>query len=95
MKYKWIHLSDIHFAYKDYYSNRLRLKLFDKLKEIAGQEKISFQFITGDITDMNADYTDDLFKFISDIQTILEINHSRTFLVPGNHDVERTRERER
>jgi len=63
MKYRWVHLSDIHFAYKDYFSNRIRDQLFKKLQQISRQDKVNFLFITGDLTDKNADYTEELYKF--------------------------------
>ncbi|GEM_PF-2279927 len=94
MKYRWVHLSDIHFAYKDYYSNRLREELFKRLKEISRQNKVNFLFITGDVTDKNADYTDDLYKFIDNLLNILRLDENHFFIVPGNHDLERCQSRE-
>lgn len=94
MKYRWVHLSDIHFAYKDYHSNRLRDKLFEHLEEISREDKINFLFITGDLTDKNADYTEDLYRFISDLLSILGLDENRFFIVPGNHDLERCQSRE-
>jgi predicted phosphodiesterase len=89
MKYRWIHLSDIHFAYKNYQSNRLRGKLFDKIAEIVKQDKVNFLFITGDITDKDAEYDEDLYKFITELLRVTELDEKHLFFVPGNHDVSR------
>jgi len=94
MKYRWVHLSDIHFAYKDYYSDRLRDELFKKLKEISRQNKVNFLFITGDLTDKNTDYTEDLYRFINNLLNVLELDENHFFMVPGNHDTERCQLRE-
>ncbi len=89
MKYRWIHLSDIHFAYRDYQSNRLREKLFKIVREISRQDKINFLFITGDITDKDAEYGEEFFNFIGKLLDILGLDKRRFFIVPGNHDVSR------
>lgn len=89
MKYRWIHLSDIHFAYKDYHTNRLREKLFEKVKEIVRQDRVNFLFITGDIADKNSEYDDDLYKFINELLMVMGLNEKQLFIVPGNHDVNR------
>jgi len=94
MKYRWVHLSDIHFAYKDYFSNRIRDQLFKKLQQISRQDKVNFLFITGDLTDKNADYTEELYKFINDLLDLLGLDEHHFFIVPGNHDLERTQQRE-
>lgn len=93
MKYRWIHLSDIHFAYKNYQSDRLRGKLFEKVKEIVRQDKVNFLFITGDITDRDSEYDSDLYKFLSEMITIMDLDKKHIFLVPGNHDVSRSDDR--
>ncbi len=93
MKYRWVHLSDIHFAYKNYQSNRLRRKLFEKIREIVRQDKVNFLFITGDITDRNSEYDAELLKFINELLEIIGQDEKHIFLVPGNHDVERSDER--
>lgn len=89
MKYRWVHLSDIHFAYKNYQTNRLRERLFEKVREIVRQDKVNFLFITGDITDKDKEYDDELYKFISELQGIMELDEKHILLVPGNHDVSR------
>lgn len=95
MKYRWIHLSDIHFAYKNYQTSRLRDKLFDLVKEKVRQERVSFIFITGDITDKDAEYGPDLIKFIYELLNVTGVDEKHLFLVPGNHDVTRTDERKK
>jgi len=94
MLFRWIHLSDIHFAYKDYHTNRLRRKLFDKLTEINRQQAINALFITGDITDKNAQYTDELNTFINQLLSIMGLTKDRLFMVPGNHDIARSSSRD-
>lgn len=93
MKYRWVHLSDIHFAYKNYQTNRIRTELFKKIKEIVRQDKVNFLFITGDITDKDSEYNDDLYKFISEILDVMQLDEKHLFIVPGNHDVSRLEKR--
>lgn len=93
MKYRWIHLSDIHFAYKNYQTNRIRTELFKKIKEIVRQDKVNFLFITGDITDKDAEYDNNLLKFIAEISNIMELDEKHIFIVPGNHDISRFEKR--
>lgn len=94
LKYRWLHLSDIHFAYKNYDTNRLREELFKKLEEISNHNKIDFLFITGDLTDKNAEYTKELYKFIDNLISTLKLDKHYLFIVPGNHDLERSQPRE-
>lgn len=93
MKFRWLHLSDIHFAYKNYQTNRLRRKLFEKVTEIVRQDRLNFLFITGDITDKNCEYDSDLRGFITEISRIMELDEKHIFIVPGNHDINRLNER--
>lgn len=94
MLFRWIHLSDLHFAYKDYHTNRLRLKLLNRLEEVNRQNEIHALFITGDITDKNAEYDNDLYSFINEIVGVLRLTREQLFMVPGNHDIARSSARD-
>ena len=89
-KINWIHLSDIHFAFKNHQTNRIRDRLFYILDQKKAEEKIDCVFITGDITDKSRQYTSDLFDFINEIIKILDLDVRNLFIVPGNHDYERS-----
>lgn len=92
-KIRWLHLSDFHFG-KDGYGTR---KTFNKIIEHVVKRKEEgfvpdFIFITGDLANkgLDSEYTDFWLEFVVPLQ--LEIGNrieERTFVVPGNHDVDR------
>ncbi len=90
MNYRWIQLSDVHFAYKNYHTNRMRLKLLEKLEETSKEKGLDFVFITGDLTDKSHEYGEEALIFFSEILDIVGLDSERIFLVPGNHDVQRS-----
>ena len=86
---RWLHLSDIHFGYQNASVSTMRKKLLTKVQEI---EQIDCLFITGDLRygkKSPTDYPADTLSFIQDLQIALKLGPENTFIVPGNHDVNR------
>ena len=92
---RWLHLSDFHVG-KDDYATR---KMFDYILAHVRKRKSEgfipdLLFITGDLANKGLAIEYDTFwlEFISPLQD--EIGNSiseRTFVVPGNHDIDRTK----
>lgn len=89
MRLRWLHLSDIHFAYTDYSTERMRETLFQKLKELNQIDPFDCIFITGDVTDKNKGYSDELNLFIGRLLDTVQLSEEALFIVPGNHDINR------
>ena len=91
---RWLHISDLHFGYNPSTVETMREKLISHVKDIG---HIDFLFITGDLRygklERNS-YPKEATEFIINLQQALNINKTATFLVPGNHDVNRTEEGE-
>ena len=49
MRIKWLHLSDIHFNYKNYESHSLREDFLKRIQSLDQTEPFTHLFITGDI----------------------------------------------
>ena len=93
MKLRWLHLSDIHFAYRDYLTDKARSTFFKEIKNnIDAHGPIDFVFITGDITDKNKGYNYELFQFLNDLMNTVSLTEEEVHIVPGNHDLNRTNE---
>lgn len=87
---RWLHLSDIHFGYQNASVSSMRRKLLAKVQEL---DQIDCLFITGDFRygkESPQDYPTDTLKFIQDLQAALKLGPENTFIVPGNHDVNRS-----
>ncbi|HDR7250622.1 TPA: metallophosphoesterase, partial [Bacillus pacificus] len=85
---KWLHLSDLHYLYKNYETDVMRDSFITYLDETFSGT-IDILFITGDFAHRGSDYTEDLFIFLESILKSLGIEKSSVFIVPGNHDVKR------
>nr|WP_265594157.1 metallophosphoesterase [Haloferula sp. BvORR071] len=90
----WLHLSDFHVG-KDSYA---QISLFRKiLREVGDNErKPDFVFITGDIANKGRSDEFKLFdaEFIVPLQEMLGDDYfKRVFIIPGNHDVDRSKAR--
>lgn len=92
---RWLHLSDFHVG-KDDYATR---KMFDYILDHVGKRKEEgfapdLLFLTGDLANkgLACEYETFWLEFISPLQEKIggEID-SRTFAVPGNHDLDRTK----
>lgn len=86
---RWLHISDLHFGYDAATVETMRKKLLQKLKTIA---PVDCLFITGDLRYAKTNkenYPADTLEFIRDLQETLHLAPKDTFMVPGNHDVNR------
>lgn len=86
---RWLHISDTHFGYQSASSDKMREKLLEKAGEIA---PVDCLFITGDLRygkTEQRDYPTETLTFIRQLQEALGIGPEDTFVVPGNHDVNR------
>lgn len=89
---KWIHLSDLHFNFKEYETNWLRDRLILKLGDFKG--KLDFLVVTGDLLFQFGSSFDEVEKFLQDIINASGISIHNVFIVPGNHDFKRDLMRE-
>ncbi|EPY2308472.1 metallophosphoesterase family protein [Clostridium sporogenes] len=90
-KLRWIHLSDIHYGYENYDTISMRKKLYEYLDEITTNGKYDFLVITGDITYRYGKMDENL---INELASICKISKDNIYMVPGNHDIKRTKVRE-
>lgn len=89
MRIKWLHLSDIHFNYRNFDSRLLRKDFIDRIKRISESEKFTHLFLTGDILykyNSNNESANETAKFINDLIIAMCIDSQNVFIVPGNHD---------
>lgn len=89
---RWLHISDLHFGYNRFTVSKMREELLVHAKEIA---HVDYLFITGDLRYgkiANTGYPKETLCFIQDLQKALGVEQKNTFLVSGNHDVNRSDE---
>lgn len=89
MRMKWLHLSDIHFNYKNFDSRILRKDFITRITSLNESEKFTHLFITGDILDKynsKDENNNETVKFINDLIDAMQIECQNVFIVPGNHD---------
>ncbi len=89
---RWLHLSDLHFGYHTATVTAMRSKLL-ALAEKEGP--VDCLFITGDLRFAKRSptaYPEDTLPFLRKLQEALGVDGGSTFLVPGNHDVNRCEE---
>ena len=89
MRIKWLHLSDIHFNYKNFDSATLRQDFISRIQEISATEPFTHLFLTGDILFQNAEASEDTLDFIQTLIDTVKVGVDHVFLVPGNHDHDR------
>lgn len=94
---RWLHLADFHTG-KDNYGQRqlFRYILKDVREKIASNAGPDLIFITGDIANKGKPEEYDLFnkEFLFPLQEIVgETCAERIFIIPGNHDVDRSQAR--
>ncbi|NFM45322.1 SAVED domain-containing protein [Clostridium botulinum] len=88
MKYRWLHLSDLHSYCNGIKTKVMRDALINEVEELNNEEKFNFIIITGDISDKDSGYNL-AEKFILDLIYRLDIAKEKVFIVPGNHDLTR------
>jgi predicted MPP superfamily phosphohydrolase len=88
MKYKWLHLSDLHSYCNGINTKIMRDALINEIEVLHKKEPFSFLIITGDISDKNQGYGKAI-EFINEIMNVADLSAESVFLVPGNHDLDR------
>lgn len=95
-KIKWLHISDIHYSFENYSTNKMRSKLIEYIKSyVKENEKFDFIVITGDVAYKGSTYDAKVKGFIKELIESSGIDKENIFIVPGNHDLKRTQKRER
>ena len=86
MRIKWLHLSDIHFNYKNYNSKNLRDDFLERVNALAQTEGFTHLFLTGDILFQynNADH--ETVDFINNLIKTMGLSLDHVIIIPGNHD---------
>ncbi len=92
---RWLHLSDLHFKETERWDRRATLQaLLRKMDELKGQGLApDLVFVTGDIahSGKRKEY-EQAERFFAELAGALELTpREHWFLVPGNHDVDRTK----
>lgn len=88
MKYRWLHLSDLHSYCNGIKTKIMRDALIDEVDELNNEERFNFIIITGDISDKDSGY-DLAEEFILELISRIEIDKEKVFIIPGNHDLNR------
>ena len=92
---RWLHLSDLHFKETERWDRRATLQaLLRKMEELKGQGLApDLVFVTGDIANSGKrqEYEQAERFFAELAQTLGLTPREHWFLVPGNHDVDRTK----
>ncbi len=95
MTIRWLHLSDTHFREDELWDRRATLRaLIAKVRELKEKGLApDMVFVTGDIawSGKPKEY-EQATRFFTELNKVLELDpKDRWFLVPGNHDVDRSR----
>ena len=90
-KLRWIHLSDIHYGYENYNTLAMKKKLYEYLEGITNILKYDFLVITGDICYKFGEFDD---QMINNLIKACNIPRENIYMVPGNHDIKRSKIRE-
>lgn len=90
MRIKWLHLSDIHFNYKNFDSHELREDFIERITYLCQNEPFTHLFLTGDILFRNNTADSETVAFIKKLVDILQLPAENVIIVPGNHDHDRS-----
>ncbi|WP_312199808.1 SAVED domain-containing protein [Anaerospora hongkongensis] len=88
MRYRWLHISDLHSICSGIRTAIMRDALIDEIKYLNEQSKFSFLLITGDISNKNQGY-EEAKILINRVIDAMGLQSEKVFIVPGNHDVDR------
>jgi predicted MPP superfamily phosphohydrolase len=90
----WLHLSDLHFCESCNYNETIVLKeLLRDVADLISEKRLrpDFIIVSGDIASASRPEEYALArKFLEELSEITALPETRLFLVPGNHDVDRT-----
>lgn len=89
MQYRWLHLSDLHSISSGIKTAVMRESLLEELKDISRQNRFDFIVITGDISDKNTGYNEAQ-TLIKRIIEAINVPLQKVFIIPGNHDLNRS-----
>jgi predicted MPP superfamily phosphohydrolase len=92
----WLHVSDLHWRESQYYDARVVTRRL--LEDLTRQDKfapdlmeIDFVFVTGDLAWTSQPREYELARqFLAELRKTVGVPPSRLFVVPGNHDVDRS-----
>lgn len=90
MRIKWLHISDIHFNYKNFDSHELREDFIERITSLCQNEPFTHLFLTGDILFRNNTADSATVAFIKKLIDILQLPAENVIIVPGNHDHDRS-----
>lgn len=86
MRMKWLHLSDIHFNFKNFNSHAMREDFIKRISLLSQNEPFTHLFLTGDILFKNNEADKETVEFIKNLIEILQLTVDNIYIVPGNHD---------
>lgn len=89
MRIKWLHLSDIHFNYKNFDSHSLREDFISQISQLSQTESFTHLFLTGDILFRNQQADSEAIAFIRTLIDTMNLPLENVIVVPGNHDHDR------
>ena len=89
MRIKWLHLSDIHFNYKNYDSELLRNDFIERIAELSKCESFTHLFLSGDILYRNGTPDSKTISFLEQLIASMSLSKECVVIVPGNHDHDR------
>lgn len=89
MRIKWLHLSDIHFNYKNYDSELLRKDFIERIAELSKCESFTHLFLSGDILYRNGTPDSKTISFLEQLIASMSLSKECVVIVPGNHDHDR------
>ena len=89
MKLKWLHISDIHYHFSTYESDRLREDMLQRIESESKRDPFDMVFCTGDLADKNGSFDNGLVKYLNEISCAVDIPKENFIIVPGNHDHDR------
>src|SRR5262245_51800552 len=90
----YYHFSDLHFKHRDDFDrNRVLSALWKDVKDQMGAGLVpDFVLITGDIaySGVDEEYRRAELEFVIPLLELTGLTHDRLFIVPGNHDLDRS-----
>lgn len=86
MRIKWLHLSDIHFNFKNFNSHALREDFIARISNLSQAEQFTHLFLTGDVLFQNNQANIETIEFIKRLIDVMQVPLENVVLVPGNHD---------
>src|SRR5688572_23187558 len=92
----WLHISDLHFRESQIFDSSvvvrgLLLDLSERVKFAPESSKIDLIFVTGDLAFSGSPHEYALArKFLDKLRRVTHVDKDRIFVIPGNHDVDRS-----